>query len=62
MFNLFKKANNNTTQNAAATAEYTEQQSAQQYDNADTASQELKESKPKVHGEDGVCCGGCGGQ
>lgn len=24
--------------------------------------QEKPEEKKKVHGEDGVCCGGCGGQ
>ena len=50
MFNLFK--------NAAET-----NKAAEEKTNAVAAknNQQQAEKKP-VHGEDGVCCGGCGGQ
>lgn len=50
MFNLFK--------NAAENTETAEEKSAAV--NPENAEQQA-EKKP-VHGEDGVCCGGCGGQ
>ena len=52
MFNFFNKTK---TQNEANT----QQKSAvtEKLENADNTKQEKK----PVHGEDGVCCGGCGG-
>ena len=30
--------------------------------NTDETTKQSSEEKPKEHGEDGVCCGGCGGE
>lgn len=36
--------------------------SANSNKNPSAAVEDKVEEKKKVHGEDGVCCGGCGGQ
>ena len=61
MLNFFKAKKENYTQNDQTAntgstnelyAEHSQQLNAKDND----------QDKPKVHGEDGVCCGGCGGQ
>ena len=54
MFNIFK----NTSEKTNNTASTHRDSVLQEAKNNDSASEENK----KVHGEDGVCCGGCGGQ
>lgn len=55
MFNLFKKDPKQAANN-------TETAKSEQFkDAADTNSAPTTEKK-KVHGEDGVCCGSCGGE
>ncbi len=59
MFNIFKtnseKTNSEKNNNSANTHRDSVLQEAK--NNAPA-----KEENKKVHGEDGVCCGGCGGQ
>lgn len=54
MFKLFKK-DAEKTNHSAVVKEKTEMKKT--HNNVDAG-----EEKKKVHGEDGVCCGGCGGQ
>lgn len=54
MFNFFKK---NTEQ-----ASNKETPQPEQFTNADNADSAVKTEKKKVHGQDGVCCGSCGGE
>lgn len=54
MFNFFKSKSNKEIQSV----KNTEQNNVTEKSNKD----ELTEPKKAVHGENGVCCGGCGGQ
>ena len=54
MFNFFKSTK--TPKNSETSKE------SNLYENAGTDSQQQEGEKKKVHGQDGVCCGSCGGE
>ena len=54
MFNLFKKKTEQTSSDTAATPS--------QFKNAADNNSVIEPEKKKTHGQDGVCCGSCGGE
>ncbi len=54
MFNIFKKSTEQTSNEEASSK-------PDQFKSAVDANTPIPEKK-KVHGEDGVCCGSCGGE
>ncbi|PKH88083.1 MULTISPECIES: CCGSCS motif protein [Colwellia] len=54
MFNIFKTNKAQTNDNVSA--------QSNEHDNAVKNNSTEEEENKKVHGEDGVCCGGCGGE
>jgi CCGSCS motif protein len=54
MFNIFKT--NKAQANDDVSAQSTE------FENAVKSNSSKGQENKKVHGEDGVCCGGCGGE
>lgn len=54
MFNIFKK------NNQQASNEVTDK--SDQFKNVVDEKSKVENEKEKVHGKDGVCCGGCGGE
>jgi CCGSCS motif protein len=54
MFNIFKKNNQQATSEVAKKSD--------QLDNAVDEQSNIESEKEKIHGKDGVCCGGCGGE
>jgi len=70
MFNVFKK----TKQEKTKQEKNSQEKTGQDQNNAEVAlapnqdqsvnvnKHEPSADKPKIHGEEGVCCGGCGGE
>jgi CCGSCS motif protein len=54
MFNIFKTNKAQTNDDVSA--------QSNELENAVKNNSKQKGEKKKIHGEDGVCCGGCGGK
>lgn len=65
MFNLVKKNNEQQATNAA-TAQSAQSSKAENVGNEkstmDSTNPNRESEKKKVHGQDGLCCGSCGGE